>query len=179
MVALIFFFFFSSQLSPRTKSRSATLPPPLPHTPSKYDITFLQAALKPFPLTSHAKHLALRLDIRFLVESRSPILPFNFDRSRIPFSPPENQNSRSLPRFDSFFRFRFVGRNQCVVRRTGVGRKWKYERIDRPYFRSLPGAARTNGVISVCPWNSFPIGKLASMPIANPVMNISLLFSRN
>lgn len=100
MVALIFFFFFSSQLSPRTKSRSATLPPP-PHTPSKYDITFLQAALKPFPLTSHAKHLALRLDIRFLVESRSPILPFNFDRSRIPFSPPRESKFS----FTSAFRF--------------------------------------------------------------------------
>lgn len=115
--------------------------------------TLLLNTILPFYGTALKRH--------FLVESRSAILPFNFDRSRIPFSL-ENQNSRLLPRFDSFFRFRF-GRN--VVRRTGVGRKWKYERIDRAYFRSLPGAGDTNGVISVCPWNSFPIGKLASMPI--------------
>lgn len=106
--------------------------------------------------------------------------PFNLDRFRIPFSLPSPLYTLLSSAFLSFIFFLFFFWSSRFIlafdledtwtSKNCVGRKWKI----RDRFRL---GLRRKRVISVCPWNSFPIGKLASILVISSNQHFSIVLA--
>lgn len=137
-----------------------------PCTPSKYYLFYKR-------LLSFAPS---RFVSNFLVEMHDFTRPFNLDRFRIPFFLPSPLCTLLSSAFLSFiFSLFFFRLHDSFLRsisrirgrvRTVLDGNGKYER-----------GLRRKRVISVCPWNSFPIGKLASILVISSNQHFSIVLA--
>lgn len=136
-----------------------------PCTPSKYYLFYKR-------LLSFAPS---RFVSNFLDEMHDFTRPFNLDRFRIPFTLPSPLCTLLSSAFLSFIFFLFFRLHDSFLRsisrirgrvRTVLDGNGKYER-----------GLRRKRVISVCPWNSFPIGKLASILVISSNQHFSIVLA--
>lgn len=136
-----------------------------PCTPSKYYLFYKR-------LLSFAPS---RFVSNFLDEMHDFTRPFNLDRFRIPFSLSSPLCTLLSSAFLSFIFSLFFRLHDSFLRsisrirgrvRTVLDGNGKYER-----------GLRRKRVISVCPWNSFPIGKLASILVISSNQHFSIVLA--